>query len=36
MCDSTQVELFYGFVKLNTQPNLRWFYDKIEILRQFT
>ena len=35
ICDSTHVEVFYSFVKLNTQPNVRCFYNKISILIYF-
>ena len=31
MRDSTYGELFYGFVKLKTQPNVCRFYDKIPV-----
>ena len=27
MCDITYIELFYGFIKLNTQPNVGWICD---------
>ena len=35
MHDSMYIKVFYGFVELNTQPNVHWFYDKINSLKYF-
>ena len=35
MCNSTCVEVFYGFVKINTRPKVNWFHNKIFSLRYF-